>query len=469
MSAARTARAAAVLVVATTALLAPAPGASAAGAVDASGTTIASALGGFLEPRPGFIVVQDLVHPELAWVTTAFATSGGSTARAASYYPGEGPLAVPGLACSASPELCQSVPPPDYPLLAQASHPTKPEASATVSGEPQTVGPLATTPGVVSAAADDKGARAVAVADAVALAPISVAAVRSSSSQVLEDGVLVMRSEVVLSGVDVAGALQMDQVRSVALVRVPPGAPAEGSAQTVVSGATAGGVPVTISAAGIEVQGQGDGGAVGTAAQDVLGQLAAAGVEARALPPAATLEPGKGAASTGGLLISFSRDVEGVALPPPAPSPNRTYVGTFNLAAAGVTGFAAPAASFDSPPLPDVPAAAPAAPPLDLGGTTSDASSAGLGADLGLDLPGLSPEPGLDDVPTAVADAPGLAGPDSPVAPGSDLPTALAAGLPTSGDSLRRLAAVLLLYPLFVVGTALRRSPPRLPAAPLSA
>ncbi len=435
------------------AVLAPATGARAALDIDAGGSTVASAVSGLLDNRPGLLIIQDVVHPQVGYVTTNFGTTGAADARAASYFPGEGPLAVPGLVCQAAP-ICGTVPPPDYPLVAEASHPTKPEAKATVSGDPQSAGPVTTTPGTVAAQASETGAAAQVVADAVAVAPVTVAAVKSTTSQEVKDGVLLLRSEVVLSGVDIAGALRMDEVRSESLVQVMPDRTSKGAAKTTVTGATAGGVPATVSATGVSVAGQGDGGAAGKAAQDALNQLATAGVDARVLPPAATLTKGRGAASTGGVLVSIVRDVDGVNPPVPGlPSPNRTYVGSYNLATAGVSGFAAPAATFDTPE-----------PPLTVETGGSDVGFAAA-------EPGTAPafEAGLDAAPDVAslpgeAPPPALPGADSPTAPGSDVPPVVAAGSGgPSAPSLRYLALALLLYPLLVLASALRREAPRLP------
>lgn len=430
-------------------LLAPASGAHAALEIDAGGSTIASGVSGLLDSRPGLLIVQDVIHPQVGYVTTSFGTTGASSARAASYFPGEGPLAVPGLVCQATP-VCGRVPPPDYPLIAEASHPTSPEAKATASGDPQVVGPVTTTPALVTAAASATSAAALVVANGVGLAPITVGAVRTATSQEVKDGQLLLRSEVLLSGVVVAGGLEMDQVRSESVVQVLPDRTSTGKATTTVTGATVGGIPATVSAAGISVNGQGDGGAAGKAAQDALAQLAAAGVQARVLPPAATMAVGKGAASTGGLLVSLERDVEGVPLPVPGvPDPSRTYVGTFNLAAAGVQGFAAPAATFSTPDLPPLLVDPPS---TDAGFTVAEAP-APPPADL---EPALSVEPGID------APAPPAAQPLA--APGSELAPAVAAGAVVPNlASLENLALALLLYPLIVLAAALRRGSSRLP------
>lgn len=445
-------------------LLATGPGARAAEPTfDAGGTSYASGLGGLLDTRPGLLIISDVIHAELAYSTTTFGTTGASSARAASYYPGEGPLAAPALACAAAP-VCGAVSPPDYPLIAQAEFPTKPEAKATASGDEQAVGPLTATPGVVTAKASSTGAVARVTASGAGLSGLTANDVYSSSSQQLQGGALVVTSEVVLSGVDLGGPLHVDQVRSTSVVRVFPDRVSTGSARTTVSGATVAGLPATISASGVSVQGQGDGGAAGAAAQTALDALKASGVKARVLPPATLLTKGKAAASTGGLVVSLERDVEGVNPPVPGlPSLNRTYVGTFNVAAAGVTGFASPTASFSTGVPPGTPAGTVAG-----GGGTATAPGA-TGGETAVPASGSDAAPASSSLPAAGPEtAPGA----TPSAPGSDLPPAVASsalasdGAPLSLESgdLGRLALALLLYPLFVLASAVRRSPSRLPA-----
>ncbi len=435
--------------------------------IDAGGSTFASGVAGLLDSKPGLLIIGDVIHAESPYTLTTFGTTGGATARAASYFPGDGPLAAPALACAAAP-ICGTVSPPNYPLIAEASHPSKPESKATASGDAQTVGPLSTTPGIVVANASETGAFAEVVASGVGLSGIAAGAVRSTTKQAVEKGVLVMRSEVVLTGVDLPGGLHFDQVRSAAAVRVLPDRTSTGSAITTVVGATVAGIPASIGPSGISVQGQGDGGAAGKAAQAALDGLADGGTAARVLPPAIALEKGKASASTGGVLLTLDRDVEGVSVPVPgAPNPNRTYVGSFTLGGAGVTGFATPAATFDDDAVPTVPVTT--AGPGTAGGTVTPpgGGTSTTPADTGGD-PSLAAADGSDAAGDAdAASDPSVAVAEGPTAPGSDLaPRPVAAGLASRSDlDLGRFALLLLAYPLFVVASAVRRSPSRLPAA----
>ena len=414
--------------------------------VDAAGSSFASGVDGYIDTKPGLLIIPDVVHAAAPYTTSTFTTSGASTARAASYYPGQGPLSASALVCAATP-ICSTVSPPDYPLIAEAAYPAKPDTKATASGDPQTVGPLSTTPAVVTAHAGVGDVKATVVSSGTSVMGIGADQIRSTTSQVLDKGRLLLRSEVILTGVGVPGGLHVDQVRSVVDVDVHLDKVSTGKALTTVSGASIGGVPVTIGPRGISVNGTGDGGAAGAAAQDALAQLASAGVTARVLPPTATLATGRGAASTGGLLVTYERDVAGVPpLPGGPPSPNRTYVGSFTMGAAGVTGVAARGATF-TVPVDDVTGGV--VPPVvgTSGGTPSLGGLTAGGPNSG--------RPTLDEAP------------DSPItaSPTTSGGAALASGgtqvLPQG--SLRRLALLLLLYPLFVVASAVRRSPARFP------
>lgn len=411
--------------------------------VDAAGNSFASGIDGYIDTKPGLLIIPDVVHAGAPYTTSTFTTTGASTARAASYYPGQGPLSASALVCAATP-ICSTVPPPDYPLIAEAAYPAKPDTKATVSGDPQTAGPLSTTPAVVTAHASAGDVKATVVSSGTSVMDIGADHIRSTTSQVLDMGRLLLRSEVILTGVDLPGGLHADQVRSVVDVDVLVDRASTGKALTTVSGARVGGVPVTIGANGISVNGMGDGGAAGAAAAGALAQLTAAGVTARVLPPTATLVRGRGAASTGGLLVTYERDVAGVPpLPGSPPSPNRTYVGSFTLGAAGVTGTAAPGETF-TVPVDDV-----------TGGVVPPGvGTPGGGSDSGAPSLGGSPNSG-----GTTGGSPTVA---SPTTSGG---AALASGgtqvLPQG--SLRRLALLLLLYPLFVVASAVRRSPARFP------
>ena len=427
--------------------------------IDASGSTFASGIDGYLNTRPGLLIIPDVVHAAAPYTITEYSTTSGASARAASYFPGQGPLSAPVLVCAATP-VCGTVAPPDYPLIADANYPARPDSQATASGEPQTVGPLTTTPSAVTAHAGVTDSRAEVLASGTSLAGIAAEAIRSTSRQVVDKGRLVLRSEVVLSGVTLPGALHIDQVRSEVLVDVLLDRVSSGSARTTVSGATVAGIPVTVSATGISVNGQGDGGAVGAAAQGALAQLAATGLKARVLPPTSTLAKGRGAASTGGLLVSFQRELAGVPPLPAGPSPNRTYVGSFTLGAAGVSGFAAPVATFlDAGD--GLVAGAPG--PTVLAPVVTGLSGPPRGPTNGTaaDQPFPPTEPGA---PT-VADVPRV---PSPVTTGTGTGTGTAAFTAARSSvlpegNLHLFALALLLYPLFLVVGAFRRSPSRLP------
>lgn len=415
------------------------------------GEATASALHVVADRNPQPTPVTDLFHVDQPYATTAFDSSGGASATAASLYPGPGLLGVPALLCQFRAEIC-SVPLPPYPFIATADYPTKQDASATTSSGTVQNGPLTVAPQLtVAHAGEDRVEATTRTGGNAVTGVLSAGSSSAHSAQSFEGSTLVVTSESVVSDLAIGTALHVDQVRSVATSRITAGRAAVASATTTVSGATVGGVPVTIDADGVHVAGNGDSGAAKAAVNTALAALDASGIEVRTLVPTRKAGTGQGSASTSGLLVTFARTVSGVpevpALPPKVPAAppkvNGDYAGSVTLAGAGVTGFADVGEDF-SLPVVDLPGVT--EPPPAVGGASTP------GAPTALAPVGQAP---VVSVPGAKA--PTLSSPTT-------RPTAVL-GVDLSSRRLKALCLVLLGYPLLVLLSAPLRAPARLPRA----
>jgi hypothetical protein len=394
------------------------------------------------QPTP----VTDPINTHSPYATTALDSSGNASALAASLYPGNGALGVPGLLCQV--KLCLPLPP--FALSAHASYPTTPDNAAATSPGTQTAGPLTVKPNVIVAHADPDRVEATTVAGGTGMAGVvSADSTSTHSKQSFEGSTLVVTSESLVKGLDIGGQLHIDSVRSLATARVDGGAVSASTVSTTVSGATLAGQPVTIDSTGIHAGGSGDGGAANGAANTALAALDAGGIKVRTLLPTKSAKPGSAAASTGGLLITFERTAV-LPAPPPPPNPipgppplSGVYFGSVTVAGAGVIAFATPATPVDALPIDPGAVGVPApvgGAPLQ-GGTTAPAA-------VGTPQTALDPAP--QDAPPATAAAPATR-------------AAAALGVDLSSKRLKTLALVLLGYPLLVLLSAPLRAPARLP------
>ena len=94
------------------------------------------------------------------------------------------------------------------------------KAAMSSVGDPQTAGPLSTTPVLVTAHASARDVKANVVSSRTSVAGIGADHIRSTTSQTLDKSRLLLRSEVILTGVGLPGGLHIDEVRSVAEVVV---------------------------------------------------------------------------------------------------------------------------------------------------------------------------------------------------------------------------------------------------------
>jgi hypothetical protein len=306
-----------------------------------------------LDRNPQPTPVTDPFHANAAYASSSLDSSGSATAESAPAFPGEGILGVPALLCQAG--AC--LPLPGYPLMARASYPTKVDSQAQASPAVPAVGPLAVTPNLTVAHADPDRVEATTKDSGLNLAgQVTVDSVTAHSKQAFEGGTLVVTSETTVKGIDLGGGqLHIDAVHSLAVARVDGGAVTTSSATTTVSGATAGGHPVTIGSSGISADGQGDGGQAFGAVDSALAQLDASGITVRLLTPTKSAGDGAATAATGGILISLDKVVQNPPPPPnpihPLPNPNGEYLGTLAIGGAGVSAFAVPALAFGAPPV----------------------------------------------------------------------------------------------------------------------
>ena len=406
-----------------------------------------------LNRRPGlFPAVDNPINSDLPYASTSIDSSGSATASAAPYTPGQGVLGVPALLCVFAGPLCKKVSPPDYPFMAYAQYPSHQDATATVSPGTVDAGPVHVTMDKVVAHADGNLVEATTEGGGTGVAKVLTAdGATAHSLQHFVGSTLVVSTESVVTGLDIAKMLHIDSVRSVATAKVDGGKVSASSAETTISGATLAGKSVTIDSKGIHAAGHGDGNAVTKKVNASLKALHQAGVSVRQLGTSHSARKGEAAALTGGLLITFTREVNVKNPVPPlpcapkplpcvssAPSPSGNYFGTVTLAGAGVHAFATPA----GPPLSigpvtvpkprgGAPAAAPHDPTLTPPQTPAQVGAAGTGS--------------TPDVAPAAPSQPKLAADD------------------TTWKRIKTLALVLLAYPLLVLIGRPVRAPSRLP------
>src|SRR6059058_1540542 len=107
--------------------------------------TAATALHLTLTQQPASsIITASLVDDATSYAASAFDSSGGSEAQAATFYPGNLVVQGPSLFCS---QLfpCPAQP-PAYPLLADASYPRRTSDAAAANQSPIGSGPFVVTP-----------------------------------------------------------------------------------------------------------------------------------------------------------------------------------------------------------------------------------------------------------------------------------------------------------------------------------
>lgn len=412
------------------------------------GKSAASSMQYRVDKQPFPFPVTDPFHTWVPYAGTTLDSSGASEGIASSVYPGQGFIGVPKLICIFAAALCEQLPggaPPEYPDWAHAQYPAHPDDAATLSQKPfPGTGPFEISPNSVEAHAAADQVEAKTVTGSAGLTGVVTAdSAFATSNQHFEDGALVLTADSVLRGVDIAGQLHIDEIRSTATAKLDGSKVGTASAVTTVSGATLAGQAVAIDSTGIHAAGQGDNGQANQAINSALKALAAQGITMKSLGTSNDANPSKVAAETGGVLVIAKQSVDAPGLPGIGETENGDYTITVTLGGAGINAFASPAApaggGFQIPPVPTTPGGVTAPPPASVpGGTTPPADTAVTGS-----------------APAAQQPAVASNGAQTPVA----LPTDL------TNKRLKTLALVLLGYPLLVLIGAPLRAPSRLPRA----
>jgi hypothetical protein len=311
------------------------------------------------------VVTGGLVDSSTGYSSSALSSAGASASASAAFYPGDLVASGPTLLCSEF--LPCPVSPPAYPLLAQASWPERPAASA---DSPAPVGSA-------SAAAHQLATdgRTQLTRESAPGTPVVVAtgAQTTTTRAWADDAGGHVRSSSTLHDV-VVGPLRIAVLTVTDDVAVTPAGRVTDRPKVELGGVTFAGVAASIDDEGVHL--------VGVSEPLPTQAFAEHGVSVRAL--GTTRTDGKGAArsTAGGLQLTFTAPVQGVPpVVPGLPSVDRSYLGSVTIggvgAAVGVGAPgepllaalpAAPASSLDARLLP---AKQLGTSPLPAGGATS--------------------------------------------------------------------------------------------------
>lgn len=352
------------------------------------------------------VVTAGLVDSTDGYATSALSSYGAAESLASALYPGNLIDNGPALLC-ANFLPCPTAPPAD-PLLADASYPTHPSASAPADGSPA---------GAAHATASEKDTAA--TASAAGGSSTSPVAVRVDGQTVSTHGWVDatgahVRSRSVLHGVTI-GPLAIASLDATDAVDVAADGTVHDVPEVTVLGVSFAGQSASIDSRGVHVAGHDQG------LPDR--QLAQQGLAVRLIGTGRQDIAGAARSTAGGLLLTFSVPVRGVPdTVPGIPTANRTYLGTVTVGGAGAVVAASTPGSLTLPALP---------PPA--------AGSAGAVFPAAPSLPGTPPGAALALPSVAGAQPPTTAQP-----PG--LPPLARLGLQT--PDLRTLALLLALVPL---------------------
>ena len=309
-------------------------------------------------------------------------------ARAALFYPGNGVVSGPNLACGTFggefPEPFQPIVDQclkyKFPLIAESDS-FDDESSATGS---VALGSPGDTVSGSGARATSRANEAGAITDAVvndlevlglpdpgSLVPdlsdidvdaavLRIDSMASRTRQEIVQGSLVTRAESTMSGVRlIGGILQIGNLSSVSKVTDDGQGRRTATADLDISGVRVAGMPARITDKGLVLESSSGSGPLAQQQQAAVNEfIQELGLEVRVLPFEADEDrEGVGAASVGGLQVDFVRDVDGLPpLPGPPPlgelDPNGQYTGSFLFAPTSVLGLAA---TFPVEAIPEVP------------------------------------------------------------------------------------------------------------------
>ncbi|MDQ1699830.1 MAG: hypothetical protein QOG34_1693 [Frankiaceae bacterium] len=364
------------------------PGVAAAQTYYFEGQTTATAVHLTLTQKPASsLITAGLVDDAAGYAASAYDSSGSSEAQAAPLYPGNLVVQGPSLLCAdvfgSDPFPACPIPPPPYPLLADASYPRSKQAHAQTNQSPVGSGPFVLTPAHADATATENandGSTAGTALSVLAGSPaaVTVGAATAHSTLHATAGAITMHVESAASDVTIAGFVHIAAVHAIDDVTVSAAGKPTDHPRITVTGVTVAGQPASIDGDGIHIAGQNG--------PSLAQQVAQQGVTLRTVGVNRSDATRSARSDATGLAIGFSVPVSGLPyIPNPFPPPfdavpgvnaNGTYVGTITLGSAGAVAAGQTQPGFDlggiitpvttagttAPPV-TVPPAAPGSPP----------------------------------------------------------------------------------------------------------
>lgn len=335
------------------------PGVAAAQTYYFEGETTATAVHLTLTQKPSSsIITASLVDDAAAYAASAYDSTGSSEAQAAPLYPGNLVVQGPGLLCAdvfgSDPFPACPVPPPPYPLLADASYPRTQNAHAQTNQSPIGSGPFVLTPAhadATAAADGNAGSTAGAALSMLSGSPAAVTVGKATAASALHatSGAITVHVESAVSDVTIAGMVHIASVRAVDDITVRPGTKPVDRPSITITGVTVAGQPASIDGDGIHIAGQNG--------PSLAQQLTQQGVTLRTVGVNKVDASNAARSDASGLSIGFSVPVSGLPyVPNPLPPPfdavpgvnaNGTYVGTITLGSAGAVAASQSQPSFD--------------------------------------------------------------------------------------------------------------------------
>jgi hypothetical protein len=337
------------------------------------GLTSATAVHLTLTQKPAAsIITAGLVDDAAGYAASAYDSSGSSEAQAAPLYPGNLVVQGPSLLCAdvfgSDPFPACPVPPPPYPLLADASYPRTKEAHAQTNQSPVGSGPLVLTPARADAKATADGNTGTTAGTALSLlsgspAAVTIGAATAQSTLRTTPGAITVHVESAVSDVTIAGMVHIASVHAIDDVTVTPTGKPVDHPRITVAGVTVAGQQASIDGAGIHIAGQNG--------PSLAQKLTQQGVTVRTVGVNRSDSTGAARSDATGLAIGFSVPVSGLPyIPNPLPPPfdvvpgvnaNGAYVGTITLGSAGAVAAGQTQPGFDLggivPPVTSVPPA----------------------------------------------------------------------------------------------------------------
>lgn len=219
-----------------------------------TGRAGAFALGVQFNTSPTLVPLEELVRGEFPQADSEWLGSGIARARAAPVYPGSSGTGGPGLTCEFGlpcSEIAEALGmpfPPAYPLVAEAQHPSRPD----VTSADGLARARASRDGVSSTASLSDNDQLGALFDVLATL-VRVGGAEASTNQEFVDGELVVTARSRVQDITLpGGVLHIGTVEAVSESRAD-GEAASTDASITVTGASLGGIPVSIDERGITV------------------------------------------------------------------------------------------------------------------------------------------------------------------------------------------------------------------------